>query len=471
MIIIDNTSVNKSSTKLLQMYLSGVIADNQEYKIINNQLQELSDDLKSDTLNLESLETLMERVSEIMKNKELLKLHKTPISQLPNGRWYTRIDGKMIQLVKKENVEKKVIEYYSHKTVTIADIFPKYIEQRKKNVVSTTWTKELVYYDKLLKTSDIFRKPLDQITLDDGYDFADHCLTIKPNMTRKYWTNVKGSLNQIFQYAIDRDFLQRNPFDNMKLNKDFFTTPPKIQEEDTVFSEEEQNSIIALAEADAQRTRKAEPLGILILFHLALRDGELCSLKWGDILKKGKKSRIHIQRGLTGNIDEEVNKIRGYRTVDHCKTRAGDRILPLNQTAKDALREITKLNIANGIPVTDDDFIFIRTVKGEQKLCNTRVFDSRLRKYCKQAGMSVIKSQHDIRRTVLTNLHTKIGMPLRLIQHFAGHSSLKQTLEYIRISEDDDLSYDYLEALSDMTNIPEELSGQMDSFLENVNKC
>ena len=130
------------------------------------------------------------------------------------------------------------------------------------------------------------------------------------------------------------------PFDNMKLNKDFFTTPPKIQEEDTVFSEEEQNSIIALAEADAQRTRKAEPLGILILFHLALRDGELCSLKWGDILKKGKKSRIHIQRGLTGNIDEEVNKIRGYRTVDHCKTPAGDRILPLNQTAKDALREI-----------------------------------------------------------------------------------------------------------------------------------
>ena len=60
------------------MYLSGVIADNQEYKIINNQLQELSDDLKSDTLNLESLETLIERVSEIMKNKELLKLHKTP---------------------------------------------------------------------------------------------------------------------------------------------------------------------------------------------------------------------------------------------------------------------------------------------------------------------------------------------------------------------------------------------------------
>lgn len=75
-------------------------------------------------------------------------------------------------------------------------------------------------------------------------------------MTRKYWTNVKGSLNQIFQYAIDRDFLQRNPFDNMKLNKDFFTTPPKIQEEDTVFSEEEQNSIIALAEADAQRQEK-----------------------------------------------------------------------------------------------------------------------------------------------------------------------------------------------------------------------
>lgn len=471
MITIDNTFVQNTSSELLQMYLSGVIANNQEYKVVNNQLQELSDDLKSGTLNLESLETLMERVSEIMKNKELLKLHKTPITQLPNGRWYTRIEGKMIQLVKKEDVEKKVIEYYSHKTVTIADIFPKYIEQRKKNVVATTWTKELVYYDKLIKTSDIFRKPLDKITLDDGYNFVDHCLKIKPDMTRKYWTNVKGSLNQIFQYAIDHDYLQRNPFNNIKLNKDFFATPQKIKEEDTVFSTEEQKSIIALAEADAQKTRKSEPLGILILFNLALRDGELCGLKWGDILKNGKKSHIHIQRGLTGNVDEEVNKIRGYRTVDHCKTPAGDRILPLNQTAKNAFREIKKLNIANGLPVTDEDFIFIRIVKGEQKLCNTRVFDSRLRKYCKQAHMTVIKSQHDIRRTVLTNLHTKVGMPLRLIQYFAGHSSLKQTLEYIRISEDDDLAYDYLEALSNIANIPEEFSKQMDSFLENVNKC
>ena len=64
--------------------------------------------------------------------------------------------------------------------------------------------------------------------------------------------------------------------------------------------------------------------------------------------------------------------------------------------------------------------------------------------------MDVIKSPHDIRRTVLTNLYTA-GMPLKKIQEFAGHSSLKQTMDYIRISDEDiDLS-EYLNTLSDTT--------------------
>ncbi len=64
--------------------------------------------------------------------------------------------------------------------------------------------------------------------------------------------------------------------------------------------------------------------------------------------------------------------------------------------------------------------------------------------------MDVIKSPHDIRRTVLTNLYAA-GMPLKKIQEFAGHSSLKQTMDYIRISDEDiDLS-EYLNTLSDTT--------------------
>lgn len=66
--------------------------------------------------------------------------------------------------------------------------------------------------------------------------------------------------------------------------------------------------------------------------------------------------------------------------------------------------------------------------------------------------MTVIKSPHDIRRTVLTNLYN-VGMPLKKIQIFAGHSSLQQTMDYIRISEDDLDMLRYLNTLSDNSNI------------------
>ena len=66
--------------------------------------------------------------------------------------------------------------------------------------------------------------------------------------------------------------------------------------------------------------------------------------------------------------------------------------------------------------------------------------------------MTVIKSPHDIRRTVLTNLYN-VGMPLKKIQIFAGHSTLQQTMDYIRISEDDLDMLRYLNTLSDNSNI------------------
>ena len=61
--------------------------------------------------------------------------------------------------------------------------------------------------------------------------------------------------------------------------------------------------------------------------------------------------------------------------------------------------------------------------------------------------MDVVKSVHDIRRTVLTNLF-KAHMPLPKIQQFAGHSSLRQTMDYLKISDDELDLMQYVEALS-----------------------
>lgn len=63
--------------------------------------------------------------------------------------------------------------------------------------------------------------------------------------------------------------------------------------------------------------------------------------------------------------------------------------------------------------------------------------------------MSVIKSPHDMRRTVLTNLYIA-GMNLKKIQEYAGHTTLRQTMDYLRIPDDNQNIMQYLNTLSDV---------------------
>lgn len=269
-------------------------------------------------------------------------------------------------------------------------------------------------------------------------------------MKRKYWHCIRGTLNSMFQYAIDRLYISNNPIHNLKPKKDFFAPATKTKDSDTVFSQSEMVAVTQLAEKDCESTGKSEPLGIIVLFNLGLRDGELCALKWRDIEFYRGKAYIHIQREMVAHIDN-TGAAHGFEVLPHCKSEAGDRRIQLNDKAIDTFNRIKLINKANSLPTTDDDYIFLRHYKGAIKFCTPRSFDPRLRKYCRQAGMTVIKSPHDIRRTVLTNLYN-VGMPLKKIQVYAGHSSLQQTMDYIRISEDDLDILQYLNTLSVSNN-------------------
>lgn len=405
--------------------------------------------LQSDaTLDVESLKALVEGIENDVKRKELLKQHPSPIKQLPNGRWYTRINGKKYERTKKEDLENLIVNSFkTENRQTLISLFNSYLELRKQIVSPTTWRKEINYFKKYLSLSDLGQKSIEDITIDDGYTFLRYCLTIKPEMKRRYWNNLNSFLNQMFQYCIDRRMIPDNPIRNMHPRRDYFDPPKKTRDGDTVFNRIEQKCVCELAEDDALTTKVALPLGIIILFNLGLRDGELCALKWGDVEKVKESQFIHVQREMVENVTEE-GKTKGVLILDHCKTPAGDRRLPVNAKCMETLNQIRELNEKKGIPTSDDDFILLRKEKGKILPCTSRCIDSRLRKYCKNAGMSVIKSPHDIRRTVLTNLY-QAGMPLKKIQEFAGHATLQQTLEYLRNMDDDLDTLKYVETLSE----------------------
>lgn len=386
-----------------------------------------------------------------MTKTELLNQHTSPITLLPSGYYYTRLGGRKIQRRHKKDIEEEIVKYYDSRYKTLITIYPEYLESRKIEVANTTWKKDVYNFNTYVDNSKLGNISLSNITLDDGYTFLEHCKSLYPAMKRKYWHCIRGTLNSMFQYAIDRLYISNNPIYNLKPKKDFFAPATKTKDSDTVFSQSEMVAVTQLAEKDCESTGKAEPLGIIVLFNLGLRDGELCALKWRDIEFYRGKAYIHIQREMVAHIDD-TGAAHGFEVLSHCKSEAGDRRIQLNDKAIDTFDRIKLINKANSLPTTDDDYIFLRQYKEEIKFCTPRSFDPRLRKYCRQAGMTVIKSPHDIRRTVLTNLYN-VGMPLKKIQLFAGHSSLQQTMDYIRISEDDLDMLRYLNTLSDNSNI------------------
>lgn len=386
-----------------------------------------------------------------MTKTELLNQHTSPITLLPSGYYYTRLGGRKIQRRHKKDIEEEIVKYYDSRYKTLITIYPEYLESRKIEVANTTWKKDVYNFNTYVDNSKLGNISLSNITLDDGYTFLEHCKSLYPAMKRKYWHCIRGTLNSMFQYAIDRLYISNNPIYNLKPKKDFFAPATKTKDSDTVFSQSEMVAVTQLAEKECESTGKAEPLGIIVLFNLGLRDGELCALKWRDIEFYRGKAYIHIQREMVAHIDD-TGAAHGFEVLSHCKSEAGDRRIQLNDKAIDTFDRIKLINKANSLPTTDDDYIFLRQYKEEIKFCTPRSFDPRLRKYCRQAGMTVIKSPHDIRRTVLTNLYN-VGMPLKKIQLFAGHSSLQQTMDYIRISEDDLDMLRYLNTLSDNANI------------------
>ena len=408
-----------------------------------NNTKDLFVDQLCANMSMESLIALQERCEGEMKRKEVLKNYS--LKQLPKGDWYVIINRKKHQYKRKEDLENYIVEYSRQQEENISNIYDKYLKRRKTKVAETTWCLDISNYERFIKTSEISRIPLKQLKSKDGYEFFYHCKKIKPDMKRKYWNKISCTLLSIFKFAIEEEIITENPFKDMELGKDQFVSKQQIREEDTVFSKAEQSLICTMAKEKADETKHSEPLGILILFNLGLRIGELCALKWMDIEPIHDKMYIHIQREMVPIVDDKGHK-SGHKVLEHCKTKASDRKLILSPTTINLFSLIKKYNEQQEIPTSDTDYIFMRWIDGRLQLCTPMCFDSRLRRYCRKNGI-IEKSPHDIRRTTLTNLYY-LGMPLKDIQKFAGHTTLKQTMEYIRVQSLDEEIIPFLEQIA-----------------------
>lgn len=162
-----------------------------------------------------------------------------------------------------------------------------------------------------------------------------------------------------------------------------------------------------------------------------MRSGELHSLRWTDVdLVTGK---ISISKAWTRTNGEGPTKT------------AKSRLYPIS---KECRRFLEELKASSG----DSEFVLPRLWEWDKGL-QAKI----LRSFCKEIGITPIKF-HDLRATFITQMLNN-GVPLSKVMAIVGHSSLKTTQGYLRLSGKDiegateDLNISIPRASADSNNV------------------
>ena len=414
------------------------------------------------SFNNMSMEEMSQMMIMLQERNAILSLHKSNISQNPKDmRWRTRLpNGKQIVKTRREDLEDVVIMYYKRRSYaqdtitqsadlqllincTLKTLYPRWLEQRKREVCKSTLADDIANWNKYIASSEISDISLQNLSTKMLKDWAAQLLN-EHQMKRKYFNNIKSVLNSLLDYAVGDDIIEINKFRHIKFNKHLFQPPTLKAEQEEVFSEQEEKLVMREAEFDSDNTHSAIPLGICLLFLTGLRVGELCALQYGDI--KGHSlyvRRMMIEKQIEKQIETPDGQMQwnGYEIVDHTKSSAGTRAVPLNKREQDYINKIKSLNQDNGFSVSPNALIFQRKKNG---ICTPKVFDTRIKKYCRHLELPFEKSCHDIRRSYISSLFD-LGINIETIRRLAGHEQIEMTMKYSRGRESFDEIIDVLE--------------------------
>jgi len=154
---------------------------------------------------------------------------------------------------------------------------------------------------------------------------------------------------------------------------------------------------------------------------LGVRDRALLELAYSG-LRANEILRLNIKYAdLTTNA---VTIIKGKGNKD--------RVIPMTNEAIYWIKRW--LNRRNEFIKSKNDSGYLFITK-HGKPMGRKNFSVLIKKYTKKAGIPLDISPHDLRRTTATHL-AQNGAPIRLIQALLGHTTLKVTTKYLRLTDD-----------------------------------
>ena len=137
-------------------------------------------------------------------------------------------------------------------------------------------------------------------------------------MSSKEWTNVKTILKGMFEYAVDKELIDKNPMEKVRITVKFRQIQRKTGKTET-FNTEERKESDSYLDKMYQETGDIVLLAVKLNFYLGLRVGELVTLRVED---RVDLKHLHIQReevrDQENNLTYVVERIPKETKTDLC---------------------------------------------------------------------------------------------------------------------------------------------------------
>lgn len=420
----------------------------------NFEIDKLCSQAKLDIIDAGSVS---EKIKEIMTKRDLniLEEHSkySAIWLADDGKhWRTYVldsDGKrkLKSLTTKENLEKAIIQHYKDMVVdsqTLESIYKNWRDLRiclamggedTSSKLGTINSHDKVW-EKYLANSNLVQKDIKTISSSEIKDWLIH-VTCDNRLSKKQFDKVRQLLSLLYNHAVDHDIVPINiPKQISKIDGLTFRETTKdcdLSEleriERVIYTDENFAYLKDKAYERFHKSGNTAYLAVLLNTQLGPRVGETVALRIGDIIG----NQIHICREEVAKryIDENGNiRRKGFEIVDHTKSPAGDRYLPLSSECKRIIDLIISTNKSRGFN-EENGFLFINT-KGERMHENSvnnalAELNGGRKKVDHTIKDHRPHGNHSIRKTCISRLNDNPNLSDEVIRRFAGHSDINTT--------------------------------------------
>ena len=233
--------------------------------------------------------------------------------------------------------------------------------------------------------------------------------------------------NGCFEYAVICREMDFNPVRAVQMPKK--ENLNKKEKQMGVFSKEELTRIenVAAITYQSGEVRYRHTWFFLLLANTGLRAGEAIALRWDNIdLDKGF---IHVKQNASVVKCRDGKENKYQVVITTVKTKTGNRIVPCNEKALQALRALQDYQKSHHI---HSDYVDCND-KGE--LLSQQTLPKILKAILKAADVPY-RSVHSFRHTFATNL-IQAGVDVKVVSQLLGHSSVKITYDtYVHMGVD-----------------------------------